>query len=142
MKKQLEEERFHFAHGVAWLKRLSSARPAGRKDLAAAFRGIWTPVLLWFGRPGAPADGALLEAGVVSWGADELRRRLLERLGPALRDARLGLVTERDGRWSAKGKLTWPKGWDDARRRARSTGPDEATVARARGDRNRMFLMD
>lgn len=139
--KQIEEERFHFAHGVGWLRRLAGASSAARKELGAALRRVWTPALRWFGAPGAPSAEALVDAGVMASGPEELRRRFLERLGPTLHEGRLGLVSANDVGWTAKAKLSWSK-WDESRRRASGTGPDDEVVARARGDRNRMFLMD
>jgi hypothetical protein len=51
----------------------------------------------------------------------------------------LGLASG-EGGWRWSGELDW-SGWDDATRRAGGT-LDEATAARARGDKNRALRLD
>ncbi|MBI4409833.1 MAG: hypothetical protein HY561_09010, partial [Gemmatimonadetes bacterium] len=61
--------------------------------------------------------------------------RYLERIAP--------LVSEL-GEAGAKLLALEPRfqGFDEARRRVSRTGPDAATLAKVRGDKNRAFLMD
>ncbi|MGH7545514.1 MAG: Phenylacetic acid catabolic protein, partial [Gemmatimonadota bacterium] len=68
LRKQIEEERFHFAHGVAWLRRLAGpdATPASREAMAAGVRGIWPTVLLWLGPADSAAGSALADAAVLA----------------------------------------------------------------------------
>jgi phenylacetate-CoA oxygenase PaaI subunit len=142
VRKQIEEERFHFAHAAGWARRLAAAGPRARRELGAALRRMWLPVLRWFGRAGSPATAALVGAGVVAGGPDELRARFLDRVGPLVHEARARLVRRARGRWTPATRIAWPRTWDDARRRGNPDGPDADVIARARGDRNRIFLMD
>lgn len=134
VEKLLEEEQFHTAHGAAWCRRL-----AGAPEALAALRGAVEPmvprVLRWFGPDGGRAR-VLEDADVVDGGGSELRRRWLERVAPQL--ALLGEGLELAG---LEPEFT---AFDEARRRGQGDGegPDEETIRRVRGDRNRTFLMD
>lgn len=143
VRKQIEEERFHFAHGAAWLRRLcgEGASAGSRREMHDALAAAWPTVLAWLGPARSPATDALAGSGVLARAGDALRARLLERIGPVLHEVGSPLVTASDGAYSARAE---PSGssWDETSRRARGTGPDDATVARARGDKNRIFLMD
>ncbi len=130
--KLLEEERFHFAHGKGWTARLAST-DRGRERLAEAFPPAWASCLRWFGRPEDPLAEPLVEAGIVDAGPDELRRRWLGRVEPVVEEAGLELADVAPD-WSG-----WRPG---ARRPEDAPGPDERTVERVRGDRNRALLMD
>ncbi len=140
--KLLEEERFHFAHGRGWTARLASS-DGGRERLAEAFGPAWEACLRWFGRPEDPVNGPLAEAGIVDAGPDELRRRWLGRVGPVVREAGLELAEDDDGEgWTTDAAPDWA-GWrPEARRTEGAPGPDERTVERVRGDRNRSLLLD
>lgn len=140
--KLLEEERFHFAHGRGWTARLASTEE-GYERLAAAFPSAWASCLRWFGREDDPLNGPLVEAGVVDAGPDELRRRWLARVGPVVEEAGLGLAEAGDGgEWTTGSVPDWD-GWRaETRRPAGEPGPDDRTVERVRGDRNRPLLMD
>jgi ring-1,2-phenylacetyl-CoA epoxidase subunit PaaC len=130
VEKVLEEEKFHAAHGAAWFRRLAGGSDASRDALAAASDHILDAVLAWFG-PESDRATALREAGVVQAVGDALRSRFLERVGPLLKQVGI----EAEGRPVADG-------FDEARRRTGSGGPDPETVRRIRGDHNRAFLMD
>lgn len=140
VRKQIEEERFHFAHGVGWLRRLAAGR-LGRRDLSRALHRAWRPVLHWFGPRGWALGKRLTEAGVVIESGEALRQRFLRTVAPVLRECRLRLALPQNGGWTVQARLAW-RGWDESARRFTRAGPDEETVARARGDRNRLFLMD
>lgn len=109
LRKMLNEEKYHLLHGRSWL----AQEPA---DLTTGPLGdAWREALELFG----PPDGevaALAEAGVLSAGPGELRRRLEERIqltGPAV---------EVD--WAA---------WDPVRRRTRPGAIDATTFTMLRG---------
>lgn len=132
--KLLEEERIHAAHGAAWFRRLAGASDEARTALADAAAAIFPGLLRWFG----PEDGrtALLAgAGVIDRSADQLRARFLERIAPLL-DA----LGERGD--ALRATVPSFEGFNEARRRVSPEGPDAATVARIRGDKNRAFLVD
>jgi len=130
VRKLLDEERFHFEHARGWTARLA-ATEAGREALRGAYGRALDACRRWFGQPDGRIGVALAEQGVVDGTPDELRERWLARVGPMLEMAGLA-----DG-----GDLGWD-GWDDARRRSGAGGPDEDTLARVRGDKNRSMLMD
>ncbi|MEJ2483201.1 MAG: phenylacetate-CoA oxygenase subunit PaaI [Gemmatimonadota bacterium] len=133
--KLLEEERFHFEHGRGWAMRLGDTG-AGRKALEAAFRKAVGPCLRWFGRPESEFGRQLVDAGVVSADADELRRRWRDRITPVFAEA--GLEIPESGEADV---VEWDD-WDADRRRAAGGALDEVTLARIRGDKNRSMLMD
>lgn len=132
VEKLLEEERFHAAHGAAWFRRMANGTDASSAALKEAVERVLPPVLAWFGRDDG-RGAALVEAGVVEGSASSLRERFVARVAPLL--DLVGAATD------AKGEPD-PDEFDEVRRRLGSGGPDEATVTRVRGDRNRAFLMD
>ncbi len=132
MAKMLEEERFHAAHGSAWLRRLAGGGNASRAAMVAAIEEMIGPVLAWFG-PDGGSGASLVEAGIADAAGGGLRRRFLERVAPLLDAAGL------DAPGMADPDLA---GFDPVRRRVGGGAPDEGTVAKIRGDRNRPFLMD
>jgi ring-1,2-phenylacetyl-CoA epoxidase subunit PaaC len=131
VEKVLEEEKFHAAHGAAWFRRLAKGTDASRAAMVAAAERVLEPVLAWFG-PDSDRAAALREAGVVAESGTALRDRFADRVAPLLQEA--GLAAD-----AGRGDVD---GFDEARRRGRPGGPDEETVRRIRGDRNRAFLMD
>lgn len=131
MEKMLDEERFHAAHGTAWARRLANGTDASRQALKASLEGAMASVLRWFG-PDSGRASDLVAAEVMDAAGSALRSRFLERVGPAL--ALVGL----DG--GVEEELDF-SGFDEARRRGPG-GPDEASIQRIRGDRNRAFLLD
>ena len=130
VRKALEEERYHSGHGVAWLRRLANASDDARASLQEALNARWTAILRWFG----PDDQftELQGEGLCSESGAEMRARFLERVMPLLEGAGVDVP---------QASLDFAE-WDSSRRRSSATGPDEEVVARARGDRNRAFLMD
>jgi phenylacetate-CoA oxygenase PaaI subunit len=130
VEKQLEEERFHEAHGAAWLRRLGGSSDAARVATQAAVNIRWSQVLHWFG----PDDfgGAAKSDGLSDGTGGELRARFIERMTPVIEGAGLEVpATELDF-----------SNWDPTSRRSDRTGPDPEAVARARGDRNRAFFVE
>ncbi|WP_420632968.1 Phenylacetic acid catabolic protein [Candidatus Palauibacter sp.] len=138
VRKLLEEERFHFDHGQGWTARLLTAE-GGRNALAAAFGSAWNACLSWFGPDDDPLVSTLALHGIVSAGSDRARARWLERVGPLA--AQVGMVRETDEAWISVRGPTWDGRFSE-RRRAVDGGPDEDSLARVRGDRNRTLLMD
>jgi len=132
VEKLLDEERFHAAHGGAWFRRLAGATAAARAEMGAATAAVLPGVLRWFG-PDSERARLLVDEGIVAASGGALRDRFLERISPLL--AALG---EAGGAFEAPSFA----GFDETRRRASAGGPDEATVARIRGDRNRIFRTD
>jgi ring-1,2-phenylacetyl-CoA epoxidase subunit PaaC len=132
VEKVLEEERFHAAHGAAWLRRLATGSDASRAALSAALQRVVGPVLAWFG-PASERSLALTESGVAADAGPELRQRFLGQVRPSLEQAGVD--------WDGAAAVALA-GFDESRRRTRPGGPDEQTVQRVRGDRNRAFLMD
>jgi ring-1,2-phenylacetyl-CoA epoxidase subunit PaaC len=114
--KILDEEAFHAAHGAAWLKRIAGASEDGQRLIGDATARVLPVVLRWFG-----SDG------------DALRARFLERVAPLLDSADLHVRADATPDFS---------NFDEATRRSSTGGPDAATIARIRGDKNRAFLMD
>ncbi len=141
VKKLLDEERFHFEHGRGWTLRLAST-DEGREALEAAFDPVWDACLRWFGDEHDPVSARLSEAGITDAGPVELRRGWLDRVGPVVEQAGLGLARQEDGSWASSRAPTW-NGWSPRHRRPEEAGgPDADTLRRVRGDKNRPLLMD
>jgi ring-1,2-phenylacetyl-CoA epoxidase subunit PaaC len=129
VQKLLDEERLHFAHAEAWALRILESGQV-REEFAEALTRLLGAALRWFGRDEDAPLRALREEGVVSAGADEMRRDLLQRVAPVLEAAG---VEAPGPEWEA---------WDPTFRRAARGGPDPETLARVRGDKNRAFLLE
>jgi len=140
VRKLLDEERFHFEHGHGWTARLAET-DAGRDALAAAFSSAWGACSAVFGPEDDPVVATLEEAGVVRGGSAWMRSRWLERVGPSIEAAGLDLVRREGDGWATDVGPEWGD-WSAERRRLRPGGPDEDTLARARGDRNRDLVID
>lgn len=135
--KLLDEERFHDAHGVAWFRRLARGGDDSRAAIAAATAAILPGILAWFG-PDSDRARQLREAGIAQAVGSELRDRYLERIAPLLE-----LLGAEGPGTTAPGLPAWDlTGFDEARRRTAPGGPDAATIAKVRGDKNREFLVD
>jgi len=128
--KLLEEERFHLAHGSAWFRRLAGAGDRARAAVADAAQRVLPGIMQWFG-PDSERARFLLEAGVVSESADALRARYLVRVEPLL--ALIGVTVGGEPDFAD---------FVEESRRPRAGAPDDDVIARLRGDRNRVFLMD
>ena len=142
VQKLLDEEAFHFQYFAGWVREMG-AHEELRGELREALARLFPQVLRWFGREEAPS-GVLVREGIVRAGPDTLRERFLACVGPVLQGAGVADALGLDGGnggWSAAGEVDW-SGWDDATRRAGGSGPDEVTLARVRGDKNRAMLMD
>jgi phenylacetate-CoA oxygenase PaaI subunit len=141
VRKVLEEERFHFEHGRGWLTRMAQT-PAGREALEEALTPAWQSCLRWFGAPDGGRVARLAEAGISNAAPAELRVRWLERVGPIVREAGLGLAEQDEsGAWNSTVELDWSD-WDGVRRRSGDGALNSETLAGVRGDKNRAMLMD
>jgi phenylacetate-CoA oxygenase PaaI subunit len=134
VEKLLEEERFHSAHGNAWLKRLAGATDLTREAARNAADNILPGVLRWFG-PDSEHAARLVEEAVADAAGSALRARFIERVAPVL-DPVSGMA--------AATLRIEPNfdGFSEATRRTSHEGPDAATIEKVRGDKNRAFLMD
>lgn len=131
VQKLIDEEAFHAAHGAAWFRRIAGAGDAGHDAMQRAAQRVVAPVLRWFGPDSARAR-ALQDASITDASGSTMRTRFIERAGPLLR-----LVSD-----DALPDLQPDFGdFDESARRA-GGAPDDDTIARIRGDRNRAFLMD
>lgn len=145
VRKLLEEERFHFEHARGWVSRLSGTE-AGREALQQAFEPVWRACLRWFGSEDDPLGNALAAGDITDAGPQELRQRWLDRVGPVVHEAGLGLAEQAGDSWKSTVEVGWD-GWDSVSRRPTrdgdaSSGPDAATLASVRGDKNRSMLLD
>jgi ring-1,2-phenylacetyl-CoA epoxidase subunit PaaC len=142
VQKMLDEERFHFQYAAGWTRRMA-ATPGVRDELAASLARYLPQALQWLGDDNGAASKRLVEERLVSADPSTLRDRVLARIGPVLLDAglaeQLGVVVNA-GEWTWLDPLDW-QGWDESTRRS-GGALDEATAARARGDKNRALLMD
>lgn len=131
VQKLLDEEAYHFQYAAGWVERLAAA-PGAREPFREAVQRYVPVALRWFGRG---VDDRLTAEGLVGSGPDALRDRLRERIEPVLRAGGVldGLDLGSDPDW---------EGWNTRRRRTSPGGPDPATLARVRGDRNRAMLLD
>lgn len=143
VQKLLDEEEFHFQYAAGWAPQLAANAEPRARFLEAARRFL-APALLWFGSEDDSTARRLRREGLVQAGPDELRARFLSRVGPVLEACGVAEALDLEGqgdRWRFRGELDW-SGWNPDRRRAASGGPDEETLARVRGDRNRAMLLD
>jgi len=138
VRKLLDEERFHFDHGHGWAVRMLAAE-GGRSALREACSAAWNTCLCWFGLEGDSVTAALADEAIVSAGPDEARSRWLARVGDVAGE--LDLASGAASAWTSNDEADWTN-WSPERCRAADGGPDEDTLARARGDRNRALIAD
>ncbi len=127
--KMLAEEAFHDDLGTAWFRNLAGGSEEGRARLRDAVLSMLPSTLAWL-MPGDEVGEARAGSGLVPEGK-VLHERFLERYGAllALVDVDVAAVEpDRDG-------------WDSERGRGPGH-PDDEAVARARGDLNRMLLVE
>ena len=129
--KLLEEERFHLAHGAAWFRRLAGASDRARNATRDAAERALPVVLQWFGPDGDRSRG-MTETGIVAAASADTRARYVDRVRGLLE-----LVGAKADAASAKFD-----GFREDFRRPTGTTPDQAVIAKLRGDLNRAFLMD
>jgi len=130
VQKLIEEEAFHSAHGVAWLRRIATAGPDAQAAMRAAIEAVTPAVLHWFGPDSARAT-ALRNDGIADATGSDLRVRFLNRVQPLLDLTGAKPAAQLDF-----------SSFDEASRRTQGTAPDPNTIRQIRGDKNRAFLMD
>ncbi|MBR9991282.1 MAG: phenylacetate-CoA oxygenase subunit PaaI [Gemmatimonadetes bacterium] len=133
VQKVIEEERFHAAHGAAWLRRIAASGDEGHEAMKTAIAAITPIVLRWFG-PDSNRANAIHDASLIDAVGSDMRSRYVERAAALLRDiGGAGAFGDLEPDFST---------FDEATRRTPGTSPDERTITQIRGDRNREFLMD
>jgi 1,2-phenylacetyl-CoA epoxidase catalytic subunit len=111
----LGDESFHRRFADGRVLELAVNRAEARA-LADQFARLLPETLCWFGPEGEPGLEALVEAGVVDAGNEELRQRFLRGLGELQERVGLSLPTEQeDGRWTYP-ELPWSD-WNSLERR-------------------------
>lgn len=127
--KMIAEETFHHDMGAAWFRRFAKANDEARGRLKAAAESELPRILAWLDPQDAPAK-ALVQAGLMIDGA-ELVKRYEAKVGGLV-----GLVGVDFASLQAD-----RSDWDESRGRG-AGAPGEDAVERARGDRNRMLLVE
>jgi ring-1,2-phenylacetyl-CoA epoxidase subunit PaaC len=81
------EEFYHLLHMRTWFVRLGQAGGEARERLADGVRKVWNDLadLFDFG----PYEEVLLQSGIISFGAEELKRRWTEKVRELFAEARL-----------------------------------------------------
>ena len=126
--KMLAEEEFHASLGAAWFKRLAESTDEGRELLVTAAEAMLPATLAWVGASDESA-AAMVAADVIGAGHDRVAA-----YRDGLRDL-CGLAgVDIDGAEPAPG-------WDQVRGRTPGR-PNEESVVRARGDKNRALLVE
>jgi len=127
--KMVDEEDFHHDLGAAWFRRFAKANDEAQSRLKECAGQELPRILSWLDPQDGPAK-ALVEAGLVTDGA-EVVARFRDRVRASLK--LIGVDVD-----SIEADRTE---WDEVRGRGPGA-PDEETVERARGDRNRMLLVE
>ena len=127
--KMLAEETFHHDLGVAWFRKLAGGSDEARARLREAARSMLVPTLAWL-TPDDDVGRAQVTSGLVPEG-DELLARFAERYEAPLALVDIDVSVVEPDR----------AGWDIERGRGPGH-PDEDSVARARGDLNRMLYVE
>lgn len=130
--KLLDEERYHIHHGRGWFRTLAS-RAASRGALAPHVEAALARTIVWLGPEGTAADAALVEAGVTSAPAAEIRRALIAEVSEAGTSAGLAL--------HAVFPSAFP-GWDSTTRRTNGGAPSDEVLYHLRGTKNAMFKLN
>ncbi len=125
--KMVTEEEFHASLGAAWYRRLAGSEEA-RPMLVAATEAMLPEVLAWVGADD-DAQGAVVGAEILPRASERLARYRDE-----VRDLLAAAGVDVDA-------CEATRGWDEARGRTPGQ-PDEESVERARGDRNRALFVE
>jgi ring-1,2-phenylacetyl-CoA epoxidase subunit PaaC len=126
--KMVLEEEFHVSMGAAWYRRLAASSDEAKALLRQATDRFLPDALAWLGTEDE-ASRLMLDAGVTDSGLD---------LVAAFKDAVRAVLASGGVDVDA---VQPAEGWDAARGRGPGR-PDEDTVERARGDRNRALLVE
>lgn len=126
--KMLAEEQFHSSLGRAWYRRLADSSDEARALLRAATQEMLPSILAWVGADDEAAE-AMVAAGVVGSASDRIAR-YRDDVGDLVALVGIDIAgAERAGEWDAQ--------------RGRTTGqPDQESIERVRGDRNRALFVE
>lgn len=127
--KMLAEEVFHDDLGAAWFRNLAGGTEEGRTRLRDAVLSMLPRTLAWL-MPSDEVGEAQAGSGLVPEGS-VLHARFVERYGALFSLVDIDLEAVKPDR----------EDWDSARGRGPGH-PDDEAVARARGDLNRMLLVE
>ncbi len=127
--KMLAEEEFHHDLGAAWFRRFASSTEEAKARLRSAATSELPRILAWLDPRDGPSQ-AMTEAGLMPPG-EELRGRFAEKVGPFLDLLGVDIASIEPDR----------SDWDEGRGRGPGA-PDAEALERARGDRNRMLLVE
>ena len=128
VQKMLAEEEFHASLGAAWYRRLTASGGDALERLKISTEAMLPSVLAWLGAEDEAAQ-SLVALGVTSAGADQVRA-----FRDAVRELLAGAGVDVDA--------ASPAGDLDAARGRGPGHPDAEAIERARGDRNRMLLVE
>ncbi len=120
-RKIVQEERIHFMHGEAWVRRLAKAGGAVRAALISSLERLWTETLCWFGPDDDPVMRQLYDEGIIDATPDELRSRYLQKIMPTLSSLEIDIPVTFNAstkRWELTQQLPWDT-WDATARRLR-----------------------
>jgi ring-1,2-phenylacetyl-CoA epoxidase subunit PaaC len=126
--KMLAEETFHVSLGNAWYARLAESSDEAKGLLRAATDAHLPATLAWLGAHDATND-VLVDAGITSAPADRVA---------AFKDSVREVLAKGGVDVDA---VDAASDWDEVRGRGPGH-PDEDSIERARGDRNRMLLVE
>ncbi|MDZ7781044.1 MAG: Phenylacetic acid catabolic protein [Gemmatimonadota bacterium] len=127
--KMIAEEDFHISLGAAWYRRLASSSDEAKKLLREATDRFLPEALAWLGTDDGPAR-TLVDAGGTEPGADQVTT-----FRDYVRDVLAAGGVDVDAVEPATDE------WD-AERGRRPGHPDQDTIERARGDRNRALFVE
>ena len=131
-RKALQEETTHALHAEAWVRRMTTSEGGNvRAALETALQRIWWDVLCWFGPTGDVDE--LAASHVLTATPDQLRERLLARIGPLISTLglRLPIAMTSNGVFVLTEALPWQR-WDAATYRLRPPARSSAKSAHAR----------
>lgn len=127
--KMLAEEEFHADFAHAWYRKLAKGTDEAKDALIQATQRFLPRVMAWV----APSDDLHQELAGAGFTdpADDLAERFAARVSPVLQAVKVDIRSAGPER----------EGWDAARGRGPGH-PDEESVERARGDRNRALFVE
>jgi phenylacetate-CoA oxygenase PaaI subunit len=138
--KLVQEEKFHDEHGRAWVVLAAKRSRQSRETLARSIRGALPSVLAFLGPPESDHDRPLLEAGIKTRSAREVRDDFLARVNRLLEEAGFPVGSAAPGGelWPDDETLDWAA-WDPDRRRTDPGGPSTELLEHLSGARNVEF---
>ena len=114
-RKVVQEERMHFQHGEAWVRRMARQGDAVRAALTVSLNRAWDELLCWFGTP--DSESLYSVDGTLDAPVSVLRQRFVDRVVPVLREESVAVPfvnSEVGTTWILDHDLPWAT-WDDSR---------------------------